>query len=230
MDYLSRRINNWIANISSTIYHGDGDSADYTFSEYDIDTGQLTELYSGTYAIQNEGLDVFFEISGGKLYRFEMDYANNTTTIISDNYKVTVDMCKNVSFRGATKDKIMIVNEEYSTYMTSDRKLYTYDLNTRECLVSSFNGYGRTIEQVGDALLAIPQNSSTYKSPFYYIMPQIGTAFQVEDMSYNTYCNISGDTAFIIEEGDTYTYYEYGRVERDPGSTKLYWFDISEER
>ena len=209
--------------LSKNYYHGD--STDYRLMECDMETGQLNELWYGTFTNQKEGIDVMFDFVDGELYRFEMDYDNNTTTVVCDDYKVTVNKAKNPIFRGANKDRIMFVVDEYSTYMTSDKKLYTYDLKTRECLVSSFNGFGNSIMMAGDALVTMGSSTSSYKMPFYYIMPQIGTAFKGADLSgYNSF-NTSGDTVFIMDEPTDYTYHEDGTIDVNLGDTNVYWFD-----
>ncbi|MBP3249636.1 MAG: hypothetical protein J6M48_04680 [Ruminococcus sp.] len=209
--------------LSKNYYHGD--STDYRLMECDIETGQLKELWYGTYANQTDGVDVMFDFVDGELYRFEMDYENNTTTVICDDYKVTVNKASNLYFRGANKDRVMFVVDEYSTYMTSDKKLYTYDLKTRECLVSSFNGFGNTVMMAGDALVTLGSSSSTYKMPFYYIMPQIGTAFRGADLNGSSSFNVSGDTVFIMDELTNYTYHEDGSVDVDLSDTTVYWFE-----
>ena len=227
--------------VSGSVANAETEENSWRFAYYDPETGlKLDYSEEPKYARfwgKCDGVPV--EVSGG------IDWSNGEetdepVTIKTQYYTIKTDF-KRVENVLAWKDRLSVLVDERAASAGSEKRLYTYELNTMERTKMNLNGFGGNYVKAGEGFFALVESSDYsagmngyYQSQvqIYYFMPKIGTAFRMEKVNaYRTGIVQAGDMMYIISSQKAQQedpHYSIGMYSNEGRADKLYWFETQE--
>ncbi len=139
----------------------------------------------------------------------------------------------------AWKDRVSILIDE-GGIASSEKRLYTYEIASRERTKLKFDGFGGNHIKTGEGFFSLV-SSSDYsiksrhqpQNRIFYTLPKYGTAFRLDTVNVDSNGELrSGDIMYIItvenEQEDNDSMFYIGMYSHSGKPDKLYWFDMRE--